>query len=557
MDISLVSDFLQKLRMHSEKNTDHCGNFSTLLGAQTTETEKKPGEKSLTTIYTSDLQRHIFAENEEGFVIADVSAVVDYVNRRGSSLVLNTGSLSPVSSEVDLRSKYPGFYVQILEEIGYDAFVPSAHDFADGLAPLVNFDEETNFPTLSAYISADGKSPFESSIVFDVNGIKVGVFSLVSPEVEEMLSQKQRDSSAAGDSLELDVQDVLQTAEREVERLENSGAEVIVAVTDIALVDLYDRGYFSDSELNRVGTALSGHIDLVIEGSKTSTGEEPFRLGTTVFTGAAGSGQIGGVDILVRDGEVAEIRTRMFGHDAIEEAGLEPMPEVVSLVARLSVAMAIEDSEKTAQITETDTGKEKVAQPEGKERTDEIQEEDTDDEVSQPTEQRTLPQLELFLEPGLSLYSGAVGYGGSIGVMISLDELFGLGSPLDDMVLGLLMRCEELRTTSPDLKLNAWGPALFGGYRIILDDYFPEIGFFTGSRLLLRLTAGAMSLKIERNGENTYSKFSPLLEPGLVIDKELPFLNGLRAGITGEYSMTFADSVLGNFRIGAFASWTY
>ncbi|MDZ7792210.1 MAG: hypothetical protein U5P10_00545 [Spirochaetia bacterium] len=518
--------------------------FAPVLYAQTKATEEQPNDKSIAVIHTSDLQRQILDEIEGGFGIADISAVVDYVDREGTPLVLGTGSFEPLPPGVDLGSDYAGLYVQLLEEIGYDAFVPGVHDFADGIEPLVELNEKTNFPFICANIMDNDRKPFQSSTVFEINGVEVGVCAVVSPEVVETLSgSSQNSKNEAG----LELQNVLHTAAREVKKLEQSGAELIIAVTDIPLVDLYESGYFSDKELERIATTLSGQIDVVIEGSAAQFHEKPSRLGGTVFTGTGGSGHIGAVEIVVQGDNVADIRTRMIGPDAVAEANLEPMPKVVSLLEQLSVAMAQEDTEKTAQATETDEGEKKKPKPEEKEP-----------EEEQPAKaQRRLPQLEFLIEPGLSLYSGAVGYGASLGVMSSFEELFDLGSPLSNVMLGLLLRYEGLSTSSPDLKLNAWGPALFGGYRFVLGDFFPDTPFIGDVRVIPRLTVGGLSLSIERDGNSDYSDFSMHIAPGVVVDKAMPLFEGLRAGITAEYRMTFAEKVLSNFHIGAFASWTY
>ncbi len=523
---------------------------------QTEENPELQGETTLTIIHISDLQSHICAEFDEGFGIADVSAVVDYVEQVGSPLVLGIGGLGSLHSDVDIRAEHSDLYVQILEELGYDAVVPWGSDFTEGLEPLIRFDEESEFPLLSANLLVDGKNPFASSALFDIEGIKVGVFALVSPEVDEIIEKGSIEGKE--NARELGLNDLLQTVEREELKFEQSGADVIVGVTDIPLVDLYESGYFSDEELDAAGAALAGHIDLVIEGSDARTYEKPRRLGRTVFTTTAGSGSVGGVEILVRGGEVAEVRTRLIGPELIEQEGLEPMPEVVRLLEQLSLSMGKEDEKKTAQAFETDASEEKATQSKEQEKKDGLQEEVTEEEEQQlPSEQRTLPPLELFLEPGLSLYSGAVGYGVSLGLMSDLEELFGFSSPLSNVMLGLLVRYEGLSTSSPDLKLNAWGPAVLAGYRFGLGDFFPDAAFLEDARVIPRLAVGGMSLSIERDGNSDYSDFSMHLAPGVVVAKALPVLEGLRAGVTAEYRMTFADKVLSNFHIGAFVSWNY
>ncbi|MDZ7792204.1 MAG: hypothetical protein U5P10_00510 [Spirochaetia bacterium] len=554
--------------------------------------DEPPEHESITIVYTSDLQQRLIESIEGDFGLVELSAAVKYARQQYNLILLDAGGSrkSDTRSAMEVQRYDEGrqLYAKILDETGYDAQIPGSAEFAWGIHSLRELDQSTSFPILCANIeteidssevdepegTASGASnPFEGYQVFTFEGIKVGVFGITSPKSIGLLEGEHATPT-------FHITDPIAAAEQALAKLKAAGAEVIIAVTHIGLFDLYERGYFDNEDIKRAEQRLSGRVDLIIDGGNSSR-ENPdvYQLGKTVIARTGGASSIGDAEISVKNREVTGIDIRMIDKKTIEEAGFEPMPEVVSLIDRLSVAMDTKTQTKTAEKPEEEPAEQ--IEPKKEQEPQEVEKDSSEelDPASPPEEEKgqegseaqsrdrevdetdeegfVMPQLELFFIPGLTLYSGATGYGLTIGAMSDLEELFGLSSPAGNVMLGLLLRYDGLSMSAENLNLNSLGPALIAGYILDPSAYLAEITFLEGMRVMPRLTLGGMSLDVSKDGRSAHSGFSAYLAPGVLIDKKLPFEIDLRAGLSAEYNITFGNTVWRSFHTGAFVSWTY
>ena len=74
--------------------------------------------------------------------------------------------------------------IWLMNEAGYDAMTPGNHDFNYGYQKLIDFNYMADFPILSGnLVYADSQmSVLPEYTIFDVDGIKVGVFGISTPE---------------------------------------------------------------------------------------------------------------------------------------------------------------------------------------------------------------------------------------------------------------------------------------------------------------------------------------------------------------------------------------
>ena len=540
----------------------------------------------LTVIYTSDLQQRLIESFEGGVGLSELSAVVEYARKRDPLLVLDAGGSSlrefmPAESGVR-QAEVRSLYAKLLDEIGYSAQVPGSTELAWGLRFLYDLEQATSFPLLCANLRAEegiaNSGPheiFESSYVVPIEGIGVGLFGITSPDSRR---GGREDIAAPG----FQISDPITAAERAVAELKQNGAEVIIAVTHLGLFDLYERGYLNAEDIERAEERLSGHIDLIIDaGNSTNVHPGVFRLGKTVLAAAGGTDAVDGAEITVRDGRVSNIDIRPVNQKTFEEAGLKPDPEVAALIGQISAALQKPGDQPLTAQKETEVPSEQVAPEENivdapTEADEETAQADTTPEAEKeipkikakpkaeekpkresPEDGFVMPQLELFLVPGLTLYSGATGFGFTIGAMSDLEELFSLSSAAGNVMLSILLRYDTLRMSAENLNLDALGPAVAVGYRLAPADFFADFALLENMRLIPRLTLGGMSLNVRQDDRSAYSGFSAYIAPGVLIDKKLPLEIDLRAGLAAEYNMTFGDSVWRSWHTGAFVSWTY
>jgi len=106
-------------------------------------------------------------------------------------LVLDSGDLlfkrffNPIpENELKGISEKAHLIIESLNLIGYDAIGIGEDDLTLGKEFLVEISKKANFPFLSSNLfdEASGNTLFRSSIIKEVNGLRIGIFSLLSPE---------------------------------------------------------------------------------------------------------------------------------------------------------------------------------------------------------------------------------------------------------------------------------------------------------------------------------------------------------------------------------------
>lgn len=561
--LSLILFIITTCLIFSQEGEANTHAESFLDSESTGETSTKNTRKRVTVIFTGDLEERLRRSLEGRFGLAEVSAVTDYARQRRNVLLLDAGGTTGMNT--DFFAEYPELCVQMLEELGYDALVPGLSELEAGLSPLLELEEYTSFPVLCANLTTGDAATLGGHKILSVGGLRVGIFGLTTPGIENEIERE-------GPLTTFDIGDPLAAAERSVDALEAAGVDVLIALTHLGLADLYEQGYFSVSDLELAEQRLSGRVDLLIDGGISHNYTKPFELGAVVIMGTGGPWSIGGAEIVVAEGEVTDVHTRMIDAEEVAEEGLDPMPEVASLIERFSVAIeSNEEQPETVQkpkeepAEKIEPDKEPEQEPEIDKENKYVEKSELDQKIEIDKKPATeieekgfsLPQFELFFEVGPNFYSEATGYDLSLGVMSDLKEIFDFGSPVGNTVLGLLLRYDGLSMADEDLIMTSVGPVVFAGYRFTLADYAPNFAFVEDMRVIPRLALGGMSLNVSKYDRSAYSGFSGYVAPGVLVDKKLPIELDLRAGLTVDYNITFGETLWRSFHFGAFVSWIY
>jgi 2',3'-cyclic-nucleotide 2'-phosphodiesterase (5'-nucleotidase family) len=116
--------------------------------------------------------------------------------------------------------------VMIMNEMKFDAMAPGNHDFNYGVERLHEIDESTNFPILAANVKEQGENSFLANKIFEMDGIKVGVFGLATPET----AYKTHPDNVKG----VEFENPVEVAKEQVNELKDQ-VDIIVAITHIGL----------------------------------------------------------------------------------------------------------------------------------------------------------------------------------------------------------------------------------------------------------------------------------------------------------------------------------
>lgn len=138
--------------------------------------------------------------------------------------------------------------IELFNKLGVDAVVLGNHEFDFGPDEVLKRIQESNFPWLTANaIGLDGNhfSGEQQTILLDVDGIKVGIFGLITVETPNLSATEKKVCFSP----------LVYTAKEMVEELKKQGADVIVALTHLHTVE--DRKLAE--EVPEISVILGGH----------------------------------------------------------------------------------------------------------------------------------------------------------------------------------------------------------------------------------------------------------------------------------------------------------
>ena len=225
--------------------------------------------------------------------------------------------------------------VKILNLMGIDAFTPGNHDFNYGFARLQELEKMMNFPIVSANVmDKSGKEVFKPYVIKEMDGFKVGIFGLSTPETSYKTNPKNVET--------IDFTDTIAAAKKAVEALQKENVDVIIALTHLGL----DQG---DDTSDKVAEAVDG-IDIVIDGHSHTTLEEGRMVKNTLI---ASTGEydkaFGIVTLKIANGEVTEKSAKLMA--AADTKDIVPHPDVVALLADIDKGLNEILSEKIGTST--------------------------------------------------------------------------------------------------------------------------------------------------------------------------------------------------------------
>ncbi|MDB8801451.1 MULTISPECIES: 5'-nucleotidase C-terminal domain-containing protein [Romboutsia] len=212
--------------------------------------------KKITILHTNDIHGR-FVKNDKTIGVDVLSSIK---KQTPNSLLLDAGDTIHGLPFVTLNKGQDA--VDLMNAAGYDFMTPGNHDFNYGyerLLELVKKLELTNgqqkMRVLSSNVTKDGKSVFTPNAIKEVNGVKVGIFGLSSPET----AYKTNPNNVKG----LKFEDPVQMAKKQVEDLEKNGAEVIVGLAHVGIDES------SDPTTIDIANEVKG-IDVIVDGHSHS-----------------------------------------------------------------------------------------------------------------------------------------------------------------------------------------------------------------------------------------------------------------------------------------------
>ena len=249
------------------------------VGAQEAETV------TLTILGTNDIHSY-YAETpdkvDEGQVAttgrigyAKIAAYKKSVAQNGPVLLFDAGDAA--HGQVFATLMEGESIILLMNEAGYDAMAPGNHDFNYGYEKLRDLQYMADFPILAAnvFFSDSGISLLPEYTILTIDGIKVGVFGIATPETLY--------KSSPANTVGLDFQDPYESASWMADFLDPL-VDVVVCLSHLGV----DEG----SEFVSTGIAeATDKIDLIIDGHSHTRLDEPIMIGDTMIVQAGEHGR--------------------------------------------------------------------------------------------------------------------------------------------------------------------------------------------------------------------------------------------------------------------------
>ncbi|MFM9276486.1 5'-nucleotidase C-terminal domain-containing protein [Paenibacillus jiagnxiensis] len=274
------------------------------------------GSKHITILHTNDVHSHA-VENGEEMGYAKLAGIIDkYRSENPDSLLLDDGDAVHGTTFATLVNGES--VVKVMNEMGYDAMAPGNHEFNYGWQHLVKLAGELKFPVLSANVKqSDGSRLFEPYTIKEVDGVKIGIIGLTTPETAYKTNPKNVEGIEFADPV------------KETQAMVNEIKDKVDVVVVLGHIGQDEASV--DTSL-KIAQQVSG-IDVFIDGHSHTVLQDGLVGGNSTLIASAGeySKFLGVVDLYLDDkNDVISKKATLV--DSKEAADIKPDADVAALV---------------------------------------------------------------------------------------------------------------------------------------------------------------------------------------------------------------------------------
>lgn len=288
--------------------------FSSFTFAVADETKDIKKATQITIIHTNDTHSRILAE-DGGFGFAKIATLIKETKAENpNTLVVDAGDTLHGKPIINVSKGENA--VKILNASGYDFMVPGNHDFNYGADRLIELSKLAKFKMLSANLTYyNGNEIFKPYEIIDMNGVKIGIFGLCTPET----AYKTSPSNVEG----VKFNDPIEVSKKIVNELDDK-TDVIIGLAHIGL----DESSVMTSK--EIAEKVNG-IDVIIDGHSHTELENGLIVNNTLIaqTGEYDN-NLGMVEIEVKDGKIQNKNAKLL--KSSNYANIEEDKDVSSLI---------------------------------------------------------------------------------------------------------------------------------------------------------------------------------------------------------------------------------
>ncbi|WP_207952230.1 choice-of-anchor I family protein [Paenibacillus turpanensis] len=267
-----------------------------------TEGQKKDVTR-ITILHTNDSHGRAEESSNDGMGFAKLGTLARYYEENNpNTLLLDAGDTMHGTNFATLVKGES--IAKVMNELGYDAMAAGNHDFNYGYQRLLELDQITKFPILSANVrKEDGERLLTPYVIEEVDGLKLGIFGLTTPET----TYKTHPNNVKG----LTFVDPAVEAKPIVEELKSKGVDAIIAVTHLGIDESS-----TDTSI-KLAKEVPG-IDLIVDGHSHTTLVEGLEGGNDTLIVSAGeyTKNLGVVELTFEGKKLSGIDAKLVSKEA-------------------------------------------------------------------------------------------------------------------------------------------------------------------------------------------------------------------------------------------------
>lgn len=305
----------------NKSNSEYMHALKSLFQNKPTDSSKdlatEPTEKKLTIIHTNDTHSNLIGDGDS-ICPSKVSTFLKEQRSNSNVILLDAGDT--FHGQIFATHSKGESVVTLMNALKYDAMTTGNHDFNYGQERVLELSEKIKFPLIAANVrKLDNKRFLKPYTIKKINGLKVGIFGLASPETPE----KTIPSSVKG----LKFTDPIKEAEEMVQILKAKNVDLIIALTHLGL-----QGEYTSINLAK---SVSG-IDIIADGHSHDSLSEGLLVNDTLITQAGEKLKgLGVINVSVSKKKVTYKKAKVLSKKIFEN--IPEDPHMKKLVTELDI----------------------------------------------------------------------------------------------------------------------------------------------------------------------------------------------------------------------------
>ena len=252
--------------------------------------------KEIIILHTNDIHGNVREAKYNTMGMAKMLTKINKIRYENPNTILLDGGDAIHGQPISTLSRGESI-IRLMNAMGYDAMVVGNHDFDYGYDRLLELKGIAEFPILGANVEKeDGRKELVDFIIEDVDGVKIGIFGLSTPET----SFKTKPSNVEG----VVFKDPVETARNMVEKLKEEKVDIIIGLSHL--------GVEGDDTSIRVAEEVEG-IDLIVDGHSHTQLDEGKKVGDTLIVQTHEKGNnLGIVNLKFANGQIINKEASLF-----------------------------------------------------------------------------------------------------------------------------------------------------------------------------------------------------------------------------------------------------